>query len=238
MTPIATRLGHSGRRPRWCIALAVPFLLFLALASARAAVPYAPDDIVSPSRRIDPDHLTAPWTDLVAELQKKGAIFATFTENRYLPFKKIPVIFTGELRLSPDCGLSLHYLKPEDRTMIVDALGVILRDGSGRSRELPADPRALAATSALLHVMRFDFDELAKSFSTYAAGDRALWHLAFEPKDEALSRSLSRIVVTGEGDQVRRIQLRKSGLQSIEILIGEVREGAEFTAAETKRFFR
>lgn len=221
------------------LSVAVALLLCLAGAATRAAVPYAPDDIVSPARRIDAEKLPPPWSDLVKELQGKGSLFATFTENRYLPFKKVPVVFTGELRLSPDHGLSLHYTAPETRTMIVDTQGVVLRDeASGRSREVPADPRALAATSALLQVMRFDFSALARSFSTYAAGDRELWHLAFEPKDEALSRNLSRIVVDGERDQVRRIQLRKSSLQSIEILIGDVREGATFSAEEMKRFFR
>lgn len=225
----ARAVGHF-----WVFSTLAAFAFFCALTSS-AEVPEAPADLISPAHRLDPDHPAAPFDALLKALQGKGNIFATFTENRYLPLKKIPVVFTGEIRLSRDRGLSLHYLTPENKTMIVDEKGILGRLSSGRSREMASDPRATGATGALLNVMRFDLAELSKQFDVYAAGDASTWHFGFEPKDEALAKTLSRLVVTGEKDQVRRIVMRKG---AVEILIGEVRDHVTFTPDELKQFFR
>jgi len=197
-----------------------------------------PENLLTSAHQIDPTHLNPPWDGLIAALQKKGNISAHFTENRYLPLKKVPVVFTGEIRLSAEHGLSLHYLTPENRLMVVDTRGVFMRNEAGRTRELPADPNALAATGALLDVMRFDLGALSQHFSLYAAGDADTWFFGFEPRDDSVSKTLSRLVVTGKKDHVQRILMRKSAMQSIEILVADERSQVEFTADELKRFFR
>ncbi|HEU5078272.1 MAG TPA: outer membrane lipoprotein carrier protein LolA [Opitutaceae bacterium] len=207
-------------------------------ASASTGLPNPPENLLTSEHKIDPEHLGEPWSKLIGTLQEKGNISARFTENRYLPLKKIPIVFTGEIRLSADHGLSLHYLTPEDRLMVVDTKGVFMRNEAGRTREMPADPNALAATNALLQVMRFDLHSLAEHFSLYAAGDEHLWFFGFEPKDDSVSKTLSRLVVTGENEKVKRILMRKSALQSIEILIEEEHARVDFSPDELKRFFR
>jgi hypothetical protein len=209
-----------------------------ARAAGAADVAYPPEDLVAPGHQIDALKPSAPWANVISKLQAKGDIAAHFTENRFLPFKKIPVVFTGDIRLSRERGLSLHYTSPDDRFMIVDERGVLMRDGAGHSREMPPDPRALAATSALLHVMRFNLPALSEQFSTYATGDAAAWHFAFDPKDETIARSVSRVLVSGRNDQVQRIIMRKSALQRVEILVDSVRENVHFTAEEYAKFFR
>ena len=213
-------------------------LLFsLALTLATAAQAQAPDEAAGAVELV-PGKLDATWSALFEQLGAKGALAASFTENRFLPFKKIPVVFRGEIRFSPEQGLSLHYTSPEDRTMIVDTRGVVLRDSQGRSRELPSDPRANAATSALLHVMRFDLPALEQHFRLSGLQEGKAWRLLFDPRDGDLARQLSRLVVEGDGAQVRKITMRKSALQRIEILIDEVKEHATFTPEEKTRFFR
>ena len=133
-------------------------LLFLHSISPAHAADIA--ELIAPANRIVVGENDAHWKTLATALAANGNVAAPFTENRFLPFKKIPVVFTGDMRLSPERGLSLAYAKPENQLMIVDARGVLLRDGRGRSRELPSDARAQAATTALLHVMRFDLPEL------------------------------------------------------------------------------
>jgi hypothetical protein len=194
--------------------------------------------LLAPENKIVAGQNDAAWTALAAGLRTNGDVVAPFTENRFLPFKKIPVVFTGEMRLSPERGLSLHYTSPEDRLMIVDARGVLLRDDRGRQRELPNDPRARAATTALLHVMSFDLRELAKSFEVYGRRDGESWQLVFEPKPGPLAGVLHRLIVTGRDAQVKKLEMRKNALQGVEILIGDVRTHAAFSPEETKKFFR
>lgn len=215
------------------------FALFVSLAGlASAQIPAAPENLVRAETRIDPARPGTPWDGILGRLQEKKTIYARFTENRYLPFKKIPQVFAGEIRLSHEHGLSLHYVTPEDRTLVVDAKGVLAKDRDGRVREMPADARALAATQALLHVMRFDLDALSEQFQVHAEGDDSRWHFAFEPKSEAVAKTLSRLVVTGERDAVKRIVMRRSALQSVEILVHEVLDGVAFTPDELQRHFR
>ncbi len=206
---------------------------------ARAdALSVPPENLISPAHAIDPEHVPAPWNDILARLQKKGNVEASFTENRYVPFKTVPNVFTGEIRLSTEHGLSLHYRAPEDRRMIMDSQGMLMRDGAGHSRQAPTDPHALAATTALLDVMRFNFTALAQHFQTYAAGDATTWFFGFEPKNDDIGHALSRLIVTGKNDEVRRIVIRKSAHARVEIIVGEVKSGVTFTPEELQRYFR
>ncbi len=213
-----------------------PILLFLGLCgfatAALAAPPAQPGPVLVAGQN------DAAWEPLFAALANKGAIFSRFTERRWFPFHKRPVVVPGEMRLAPGRGLSLHYAQPEDRTVIVDAQGLALRDAKGRTKAGPPDPRAGAAIAALLPVLRFDRAELAKTFALSAARDGADWRLDFEPRDPAVARLLGRIVVYGAGEVVQRIELQRSAQQRVEIEIGETATQVSFTEADLKRFFR
>jgi len=212
------------------------FTLHLSLFTLLPAADVA--ELMAPANKITVGENDAPWRELSAALAANGNVAAPFTENRYLPFKKIPVVFTGDMRLSPERGLSLAYTKPENQLMIVDSQGVLLRDARGRQRELPNDPRAQAATTALLHVMRFDLAELSKNFDLYGLRTGDDWQLVFDPRPGELASDLTRLVVTGKGAQVKKLEMRKSALQGMEILIGDVRTHVQFTAEETQKSFR
>jgi outer membrane lipoprotein-sorting protein len=220
------------------LALLAAFVFAGGAFSRADEIPTAPENLISPAHAIDPAHVPAPWNDILTQLQKKGNVESSFTESRTVPFKNTPVVFTGEVRISADHGMSLHYSTPEDRTMIIDEHGILLRNASGHSRQGPSDPRAAAATTALLDVMRFNFAGLAQHFDTYAAGDAKLWFFGFEPKDDEIGHALSRIIVTGSNDQVQRIVIRKSARSNIEITIGEAKTNVTFTPEELKRYFR
>lgn len=213
-------------------------LVIFASGFSFAAAEVDPDQIVSPANRIDPNQTAGPWNSLLAELAKSHRLFATFTEHRYLPIKKVPVVFKGEVRLLPERGLSLHYISPEVRTLVIDRQGLLMRNDQGRTREAPSDPRAEAATSALLHVMRFDLAELSKVFHLYGVREGDDWTFVFDPQTPELAKSMHRLVVRGNKGILRRIGIRRSALQRVEITIEEVTENADFTPEEVKRFFR
>jgi hypothetical protein len=166
----------------------------------------------------------------------KGTIFAAFAEHRWFPFRKDPVILQGEMRLSPDRGLSLHYLAPEDRTMMVDAHGLLLRDAKGRSREAPAD--AAEAGAALLPIMRFDLAALSANFDVHAARQGDTWRFDFVPHPDSPVERMGSIVVKGDGETVRNLEFRSSPVQRVEIIVGDTRTGLSFTPEEQKKFFR
>ena len=177
------------------------------------------------------------WSDLAAAFAHRADTAADFEERRFFPFKNEPVILKGEVRVSAERGLSLHYVTPDERVVILDRQGMLTRELSGQTTP-PADPRAGAMNDALLHILRFDFSALAVSFELYGQRDGASWSLGLVPRAPALRRAIGDIFVEGEADTVRRIELRRTAKQHIDIVMSAPRPPAAFTADEVKRFFR
>lgn len=178
------------------------------------------------------------WRSLFERLAPQKARHSKFEERRTLPFLKTPIVLTGEIRISPDRGLSLHYQGEKPQVMIMDQKGVLMRDERGRERAAPADARADAATSALFQILRFDLPALAKSFVIHGRRDGDAWTLGFEPRDANLVRLIGSVIVQGEAGRVDRIEMVKSEKQRIDISITETKENVTFSADELKRFFR
>jgi hypothetical protein len=211
--------------------------LALALAGILAATVRA-DDTAAPT---GPDHRLAPddpgWGELAGDLRRQASVTADFTEERWFPFKRTPTVLHGEVRVSAEHGLSLHYLDPGEQIVIIDERGSLLRSPAG-DRAPPADPRSGAANLALLHLLRLDLGLLARDFELYGQRTGAAWEIVLVPLDDDLRRALGQIAVQGEGAAVRRIELRRSAAQRVEITIMAPRSTGAFTAEEIRRFFR
>lgn len=218
-------LRHRRAWPAALLALA----LFGGGVAMRAEEPVAPAPL--------PAVAAAAWSDLVAAFAGNPDVIADFTETRRFPFKKEPVQLAGEVRVSAPRGLSLHYTVPEERTVILDDQGVLLRLPGGQKAP-PADPRAAAANQALLHLLRFDLAGLEKDFELHGRRDGENWELALDPRTDALRRSVGRITAGGVGPTIRHIEIRRTERQSIVITIAAPRPTAPFTADEVKAFFR
>ena len=207
-------------------------LLLISFACAAEPLPLTPETLLA-----DPANHPA-WRDLIAQLAPNKTRQSRFEERRTFPFRKEPVVLTGEIRIVPDLGLSLRYLTPEPRTLIVDAKGLLMRDEQGRDRAPPNDSRAQAATSALVRVLRFDLAALQKDFAVHGRREGAAWSLAFVARDPAFVNLLGTLSVSGEGGVLRTIEMTKSPTQRIEILIRDTAEDVLFTGDTLKRFFR
>ncbi len=220
------------QRRQWEMAGAVVALLFFCGSFVQAK---EADLLVDAGNRLTKG---APgWADLSATFAHHADTTAEFTERRFFPFKTQPVELTGEVRVSATRGLSLHYMTPEDRTVILDEQGMLVRGAAGE-KELPADPRARAANEALRHILRFDFAALEKDFEIYGQRNGETWTLALKAKTDEGRRGIGTIAVSGEGAVVRRIEFRHSAKQYIEIVNAPPHPPAAFTAEELKRYFR
>ncbi len=222
-------LGH---RRRWRSSVFLPALLLLCALVGHAA---APDPLVNPEHQLVP---AAPeWSGLIEIFAHKPDTLADFTERRYFPFKKDGVELKGEVRVSTAHGLSLHYTTPEERIVILDEKGILLRAAAGE-KSPPADPRATAANEALLHILRFDFGALEKDFELYGQRDCEGWIIALVARTDALRRSVGRITVSGDNAAISRIEIRRSAKQAIIITMEPPKPTAPFTVEELKSYFR
>ena len=212
----------------------LPLLLVLLTVPAYAAAP-----LETSPRNLLADPANDPaWRELFARLAPDKARRSSFEERRTFPFRTTPVVLTGEIRISPERGLSLSYGGDKPQIVIIDQKGVLMRDAQGRQRTAPADPRADAATSALFQILRFDLGALAKSFVLHGRQDGDVWTLGFEPRDPALGGLIGSVIVQGVGGRVDQINMVKSEKQRIDIAIKDTREDVTFAPDEVKRFFR
>jgi hypothetical protein len=209
------------------VALLVCLCLSAALAPAAPPVPLVAGEN------------DAEWQPLFRALAAQGAVRSEFTERRWFSFRKEPVVLHGEIRFQPGRGLSLRYTQPEERLMVIDDRGILLRDERGRTRELRADQRAGNLDQALLPVLSFDLPRLLPHFALAASRESdGAWRLEFTPKDAALARTLGALSVSGAGETVQRLEFRRSAKQRVEILIGKTEHGVTFSDEELRRFFR
>lgn len=227
--PCASVVGSSALRSKILVSL---LTLFLGLRLVAAEPPVGPDTLLA-----DPAH-DAAWSELFAKLTPNKTRFSLFEEKRFLPFRKAPLVLKGEIRIVPERGLSLRYLEPEKRVLIVDAKGLLMRDEEGRERAAPSDSRAQAITSALVDVLRFDLPALQKSFAIHGRRDGGAWTLAFVPRDPAIAEMIGVLSVEGEQAKLNRIEMVKNPNQRIEIQISGTQEDVIFTGAVLDRFFR
>lgn len=213
-----------------------PFVLLVCLA---AAAPLAASPVVLSPETILADPARDPaWRELFNRLAPEKNRIAAFEERRTFPFRKTPVTLAGEIRLSPDHGLSLTYLGDKPQTVIVDPQGVLMRDARGRTRAAPADSRADTATSALFDILRFDLPALTRDFVVHGLRDGEAWALGFVPRDSDVVQLLGNIVVHGEGARLDRIEMIKSDTQRIDIAIGETHDDVAFSPEDLRRYFR
>jgi hypothetical protein len=202
----------------------------MALASAAHGAPDAGEILT-------PESAAGEWRPLIGALASKGPVEATFTEQRYFPFRREPMVLKGVLRTSPEHGVSLQYTDPEPNVLIADATGLIFRDRNGRSREMSAASREGGAIASLLPIMRFDLPALFPRFIIRAQRSDAGWQFEFTPRT-ADADSLGSITLAGSGSDVRHLEFKRSDSQRVEINVVDIHSGAVFTPAEQAKFFR
>jgi hypothetical protein len=178
------------------------------------------------------------WKPLIDTLAAKGAVTAPFTELRFFPFRREPLLLKGVLRTSPDRGLSLQYLDPDPNILIADSTGLVLRDAKGRSRAVPSGSRETGAVLSLLPILQFNMAALYPRFVVRASRTGEDWRFEFTPKDAGDAGALGAITVGGTGSDVHYLEFKRSSSLRIEIEVGANRTGTPFSAGDLKQFFR
>jgi hypothetical protein len=177
------------------------------------------------------------WQEIFRGLTPFQDRQCAFEERRYFSFRRQPITLSGQVRLAPGHGLSLEYLTPEPRIVIVDGQGILLREG-GSQTAAPGDRHVQAATGALAAVIQFDPVELARDFSWRGSRQGNAWTLALSPHDPAVAESLGSIVVSGAQGRLAEIELVTSPSQRIEILLGPPMPNVAFGPETLAHYFR
>lgn len=215
-------------------ASAIALLFSVGVAAAHAGTPYP----AQPGPEISISGDGAGFRELFRTLAAQGSVRSRFTESRWFPFRSIPVVLKGEMRFSAKLGLSLRYVQPEERLVIVDDIGLILRDAGGRSREIHPGGQMPNVGGVLMTILRFDEASLFGAFHVRATRLGDAWRADFFPRSAQVARWIGTITVEGRHGLVERIEFRRSSSQRIEIKIDSSSTGVVFGADEQRRYFR
>ena len=213
-------------------------LLLFVLALGLAVPGRAEPALLSPATEISDPAANPAWRDLLARLAPRQGRESRFEERRYFPFRRKPIVLTGEIRLTPERGLSLQYLTPRTRVLIADDRGLLMRDSAGNDVPAPANGGSQLAVAALVDLLRFDLPALQRKFTLHGQRTGEDWTLAFVPRDRALADNLEAIIVRGTGGTLAEIELRNSPEQRIDIFVRDTRQPVSFTREQVARYFR
>ena len=94
------------------------------------------------------------------------------------------------------------------------------RDHHRRSVPLRDFPQAVPFVESLRATLAGDRAALARYFTVQFSGTLGRWTLELTPVDAALKRNVQRILITGEADRIRTVQIRQSDGDSSTLTIG------------------
>jgi len=210
----------------------------LLLLAALLALP-APPGRAQPAEPVIANPAVDPaWTGLWVRLATSGNRSCRFEERRYFPFRSTPVLLTGQLRFTAERGLSLQYLTPERRLVVVDEQGVLVRDASGRTQALAPDEHSLGPLAALLPIMEFDLPDLLQTFTFRGHRTGEDWTLTLVPRPGELAHRIRWVEMAGDGSRLRKIEVNLSVHQRVEMRFLTFREQVVFSPSDLARYFR
>lgn len=172
----------------------------------------------------------------LAALAAPSALSGEFTESRFSPLKKRPVVVTGTVRIDRARGLSLAYAQPGAPVVILDERGLLLRRPGGGEHAAP--PEAEPDLRLLHALFAFDLATLEKSYALASAETPdGGWSLSFTRRPDSPA-SYRELTLIGDAARLTAIHLVKTPNLKTEIALAPPTLVSAFTNEEIIRYFR
>lgn len=180
--------------------------------------------------------LPEPARARLAALAAPRSLSAGFTESRFTPLKRTPVVVRGTVRIDRARGLSLAYDQARSPVVILDDKGLLLRHPDGREQSAP--PEAEPDLRLLHALFVFDFATLEKTYAL-AAADKpdGTWTLTFTRRADSPA-SYRELTLAGDATRLTAIRLAKTPNLKTEIALAPPVLDPAFTPEELARYFR
>jgi hypothetical protein len=157
-----------------------------------------------------PGDETAAFDQLLQLLAGRRHDHVTFTEVQELAILDQPLHSSGELLYDAPDRLEKRTLEPRREDLVLEH-GMLSaeRDHHRRSVPLRDLPQALPFIESLRATLAGDRAALARYFTVRFAGTLGHWTLELTPTDATVKRSVQHILITGEQDRIRSVQIRQ-----------------------------
>jgi hypothetical protein len=178
----------------------------------------APPLASSPAESADE---SAVFGELLKLLAERRHDHVTFTEVQQLAILDQPLHSSGELLYDAPDRLEKRTLEPRREDLVLEhGMLSVERDHHRRSVALRDFPQAVPFVESLRATLAGDRAALARYFTVQFSGTLGRWTLELTPTDATLKRSVQHIVITGETDRIRTVQIRQSDGDTSTLTVG------------------
>jgi len=164
---------------------------------------------------------SAAFDQLLKLLAERRHDHVAFTEVQELAILDRPLRSSGELFYDAPDRLEKRTLEPRREDLVLEhGMLSVERDHHRRSVSLRDFPQAVPFVESLRATLAGDRAALARYFHVQFSGTLGSWRLELTPTDTALKRSVQHILITGETDRIRTVQIRQRDGDTSTLTIG------------------
>ena len=164
---------------------------------------------------------SAAFDQLLRLLAERRHDHVTFTEVQELAILDQPLHSSGELLYDAPDRLEKRTLEPRVEDLVLEhGMLSVQRDHHRRSVALHDFPQAVPFVESLRATLAGDRAALARYFAVQFSGTLGRWTLELVPADATVKRSVQHILITGENDRIRAVQIRQSDGDTSTLTIG------------------
>jgi Outer membrane lipoprotein carrier protein LolA-like len=163
---------------------------------------------------------------LIERLARPAPASIAFTEVRFSPLLKAPLIVSGQLGYQGASRLDRRVLRPylEDTSIRGEAVRVEREGAAPRSFALRRAPELRGLLESFTALLAGDAAALERNFAATTLGRTDDWRLELTPRDPKMQRRVERIVVSGAHDAPRCFIMHGADGGASVMLLGEAAE--------------
>jgi hypothetical protein len=173
----------------------------------------APMSVAQTSPQSEREGGSTGWNveQLIESLAKNRPAEVRFEETAFSNLLTQPLKTQGILRFTPPARLEKHVTAPYDERYLVEGDKVLFEKktkGINRTLSLQDYPALQAFVEAFRSTLANDVVTLKRFYSVTLQGEPRRWVLILRPLDKATQELVESIRFSGEGEQVRAIEIR------------------------------
>jgi hypothetical protein len=186
----------------------------------------APMSVAQTSHQSEREGGSTGWNaeQLIESLAKNRQAEVRFEETAFSNLLTEPLKTQGILRFTPPARLEKHVTAPYDERYLVEGDTVLFErktKGINRTLSLQDYPALQGFVEAFRSTLANDVVTLKRFYSVTLQGEPRRWVLILRPLDKATQELVESIRFSGEGEQVRVIEIRApDGDRSVMVITG------------------
>jgi Outer membrane lipoprotein carrier protein LolA-like len=163
----------------------------------------------------------AAFAELMKLLSERRHGHVAFTEVQQLSILEQPLHSSGELLYEAPDRLEKRTLEPRSEDLLLEkGVLTIERNHHQRSVALRDFPQAAPFVESVRATLAGDRTALERYFTVHFSGNLDRWSLELTPSDAALTHSVQRVLISGEHDRIRSVEIHQRDGDTSTLTIG------------------